>query len=385
MEVDYIKNRGTLMKVKVGELEDEMKVIKVCPTFVEYVLYVQDNTGEYALEYDLCLLACFLDIDIYVFSPRDDTNDDDLQNNRHSVDYYCKVSPYGRQNTQNYTDKYITVVRNGAHYEPAMSTAGGCVWLLSDHMKQLADEYMNQDTAVRVNELDTFCEIDALPRLSGQRQRAQKGDIIRMRDIFHMSPGEYFTDPILNGFFQILNYSYKNTMDFANTFFLDSARIKDYAQHYVSVHMRTRIENKSIFDLENYFVLNHIHSDHWGIIHVSLNEKSIICYDGYHMDQEQKYEEVKKCLNILARSLNVTEYIDYPWPNKVIDNQLYPKQNDGWNCGTLVAVYAYHITVNGYLPKATQNEEYLYLFRKFMFACFEETKNKGVPTLAALI
>ena len=174
-------------------------------------------------------------------------------------------------------------------------------------------------------------------------------------------------------------------MDFANSFFLDSVREKHYARNYTSLRMRTRIEDKSIFDLENYFVLNHIPPEHWGIIHVSLNEKSITCYDGYHMDQEQKYEEVKKCLNILARSLNVTEYIDYPWPNKVIDNQLYPKQNDGWNCGTLVAVYAYHITVNGYLPKATQNEEYLYLFRKFMFACFEETKNKGVPTLAALI
>ena len=51
----------------------------------------------------------------------------------------------------------------------------------------------------------------------------------------------------------------------------------------------------------------------------------------------------------------------------------------------MVAVYAYHITVNGYSPKTTQSEEYLYLFRKFMFACFEETKNNGVPTLAALI
>ena len=132
-------------------------------------------------------------------------------------------------------------------------------------------------------------------------------------------------------------------------------------------------------------MLNQLPPEHWGIIHVSLNEKSITCYDGCHMDQQQKYEEVEKCLNIPAWSLNITEHIDHPWPNKVIDNQLYPKQNDGWNCGTLVAVYAYHITVNGYLPKPTQSEEYLYLFRKFMFACFEETKNNGVPTLAALI
>ena len=103
------------------------------------------------------------------------------------------------------------------------------------------------------------------------------------------------------------------------------------------------------------------------------------------MDQQQKYGEVKKCLNVLAQSLNVIRYINYPWPKKDIVNQMYPKQNNGWNCGTLVAVYTYHITVNGYLPKATQSAEYLYLFRKFMFACFEETKNNGMQTLGTLI
>ena len=51
-------------------------------------------------------------------------------------------------------------------------------------------------------------------------------------------------------------------MDFANSFFLDSVRTNDYAQNYVSVCMRTRIENKSVFDLENYFMLNHIPSEY---------------------------------------------------------------------------------------------------------------------------
>ena len=120
------------MDANAGVMEnDEMKVIIECPTFVEYVLYMQENTGEYALEYDLCLLACFLGIDIFIFTSRDDTNDDHHYNNRNIVDYYCKVSLYERQNTQSYAHKYIAVVRNGAHYEPAMSTAAGCVWLIT--------------------------------------------------------------------------------------------------------------------------------------------------------------------------------------------------------------------------------------------------------------
>ena len=40
---------------------DEIKVIREYPTVVEYVLYMQDNTEEYALEYDLWLLAFFRD------------------------------------------------------------------------------------------------------------------------------------------------------------------------------------------------------------------------------------------------------------------------------------------------------------------------------------
>ena len=83
------------------------------------------------------------------------------------------------------------MVRNGSHYEPAMSTAAGCVWLLSNPMQQLAGEYMNPDMDQSMKELETFCKINPLPRLSGPRQRAQNVDIICMRDIFHMRPGEY--------------------------------------------------------------------------------------------------------------------------------------------------------------------------------------------------
>ena len=82
------------------------------------------------------------------------------------------------------------MVRNGSHYEPTMSTAAERVSLLSNHMQQLADEYMNPDTDPSVNELEIFCEINALARLPRLRQHAPNGDIIRMRYIFHMRPGE---------------------------------------------------------------------------------------------------------------------------------------------------------------------------------------------------
>ena len=69
---------------------------------------------------------------------------------------------------------------------------------------------------------------------------------------------------------------------------------------------------------------------------------------------------------------------------KSIQAALYPKQVDGWNCGTFVAIYAYHMTINGYLPKATESEEYLRLFRKFMVSCFLETKQNKEATLTTL-
>ena len=171
-------------------------------------------------------------------------------------------------------------------------------------------------------------------------------------------------------------------MDYANIFFLPTVQEKNFEPDYIKLVMRSRLRDKTIFDLDNYFVLNHIGDFHWGIIHISPREKCITCYDGFHYEQQQEYETVKMCLNILAESLNITEYQNCEWQKKDIVSNLLPKQDDGWNCGTFVALNAYHITANGYVPKATENSGYLKSFRDFMFSCFYETKWNGEPTLS---
>ena len=115
---------------------------------------------------------------------------------------------------------------------------------------------------------------------------------------------------------------------------------------------------------------------HWGVIHVLPKQKSIVCFDGYHGEEHDKYEEVKKCLKILASELNITEYKGCEWQKKNIDKYLLPRQSDGWNCGTFVALYTYHITMNGYVPKSAEDANYLIFFKQFMFSCFFERKNK---------
>ena len=68
MATIYSDNRELIMGANVGKMDDEkMKVISECPNFVEYVLYMRDNNEEYALEYDLLLLDCFLGIYIYIY------------------------------------------------------------------------------------------------------------------------------------------------------------------------------------------------------------------------------------------------------------------------------------------------------------------------------
>ena len=359
--------------------DDEIKVISKCDNFLEYVRYMKDNTREYALEYDLKLLARFLSINIYIFTPNNDTDEFEINNTR-TVRFLWFIPPYDMECSKK---PYITVVKNGSHYEPAMTTASGCVWLLSNSMQQKADKCMNSYRDPNMDDNTVFCKINPLPRLPRVRQQ-DIGDIIRMRDVFCMRPEQYFTDAVLTGFLGILNYNHKNTMDFANTFFLDDVKRSNYNPDYVSRLMRTRIKDKTIFDLENYFVLNHIPPVHWGIIHVCMKRKTISCYDGYHMAEDQKYREVKKCLNILADKHDITEYKDCTWRKKSIDKHMYPRQVDGWNCGTFVAMFAYHMTLNGYLPKATECNEYLTLFRKFMFSCFDQTKENNKATMTSL-
>ena len=127
-----------------------------------------------------------------------------------------------------------------------------------------------------------------------RRQREDIIDTTFMRDIHHMGNGQFFTDKTLDGFLGILNYKYRYKMDFSNTQFLVSAREKDYNQRFISLVMRLRIKRKTIFDLDNYFVLNHIPPLHWGVIHVLPKQKCIVCFDGLHGEEHDKYEEVEK-------------------------------------------------------------------------------------------
>ena len=165
---------------------------------------------------------------------------------------------------ENHTKQYIIIVRNGSHYEPAMTTASGCVWLLSNTKQQLAQECMNSDANLGMNNDDVFCEIGALPSFPRVRLRVKISNDIRMKDIYHMKPGELFTDIVLTGFLGILNYKYTDTMDFSNTYFLEKVKGHNYSPDYVSFVMRMRLKNKTIFDLDNYFVLNHIPPNHGG-------------------------------------------------------------------------------------------------------------------------
>ena len=209
-------------------------------------------------------------------------------------------------------------------------------------------------------------------------------DTIGMKDIHQMGNGKFFTDAKLDGFLGILSCKNRYKIDLANIKFLVSARQKDYNQRFISIVMRSRNQGETIFDLGNYFVLNHTPPLPWGVIHVSSKQKNIVCFDGLHGKGQENFWEVKKCLNILASVLNITEYKTCEWQKKNIDKNLLPKQSDGWNCGTFVVLYAYHITMNGYVAKSLEDENYLMLFRKFMFSCFFETNENNEPTLSTL-
>ena len=79
-------------------------------------------------------------------------------------------------------------------------------------------------------------------------------------------------------------------LDFSNKKLLVSARQKDYDQRCISLLMRSKIQGKTLFDLDNYFVLNHIPPLHWGIIHVLPKQKCIVCFYGCHAEEHDKYE-----------------------------------------------------------------------------------------------
>ena len=132
-------------------------------------------------------------------------------------------------------------------------------------MKQIARSKFNSSEDDSI----IFCAIEELPKLPRIRRSRDIIGTIYMRNIKQMKHEGQFRDENLNGFLGILNYKYKDNMDYANTFFLPTVQEKNFEPDYIKLVMRSRLRDKTIFDLDNYFVLNHIGDFHWGIIHIS--------------------------------------------------------------------------------------------------------------------
>ena len=100
---------------------------------------MQEDTTDYAMEFDLQLLARFLSINIYIFSPIQDTNDFIIDNTE-TIVFKTTISPF---NNEESSLPYITVVRRGSHYEPAMTTDSGRAWLLRSIIQERAHKQIN--------------------------------------------------------------------------------------------------------------------------------------------------------------------------------------------------------------------------------------------------
>ena len=59
------------------------------------------------------------------------------------------------------------------------------------------------------------------------------------------------------------------------------------------------------------------------------------CFNRYHMDELEKYVEVKKCLDILANKLNIIKWKDCEWQETHVQNYVYPQQSDSWHYGNI--------------------------------------------------
>ena len=262
---------------------DEIAVYERCRNFIHYVMHMKANVYEYAMEFDLQMLARFLSISIYIF-PTDDKDVFEVNETR-TIDFYIVIHLFDY-----ISQKYITVVRNKNYYK--------------NNVRQIAEEEFNSSK----NDNTIFCRIRELQKLPRIRRSREITGLKFIKNIEDMRPGGKFRDGILNGFLCILNFKYNDKMDYANIFFSPEVKELNFDADYIKLVTRSRLRYTSIFDFNGYLFLNHIGDDHWGIIHVLPKEKSIICFDGYHYKQQEEYEIVSRCLDILRESLSITEF-----------------------------------------------------------------------------
>ena len=165
---------------------------------------MQEDTTDYAMEFDLKLLARFLSINIHIFSPIQDTNDFIIDNTE-TIVFKTTISPF---NNEESSLPYITVVRRGSRYEPEMTTTSWCALLSCSIMQERAHKQMNSFHDPGMEEGRIFGIIQEQPKHT-RRQRGDIIDTIFMRDIHHMENGQSFADTTLDGFLGILNYKYR--------------------------------------------------------------------------------------------------------------------------------------------------------------------------------
>ena len=96
-----------------------------------------------------------------------------------------------------------------------MMNAAGCVWKISNNVRQIAQEEFNSSK----NDNTIFCRIRELLKLPRIRRSRDIIGSIFMKKIKEMKPGGKFRDKILNGFLGILKFKYNDKMNYANTFF----------------------------------------------------------------------------------------------------------------------------------------------------------------------
>lgn len=178
-------------------------------------------------------------------------------------------------------------------------------------------------------------------------------------DYKSLYPKEWLRRDVIDGYIKLVitTYNLQSTICSVN----DKDRVHNMGEKFIPYITDEEDNIKTIFDYNINIIPINLHNNHWGLCIIDFKKKTIIAYDP--VDREVNYNLIKSrvleflCTNYAYIKPSTIDLNEWKYIRK---NKSIPLQNDGFNCGVYVCLYAVHyiLNIDGYTFNETNINEY---------------------------
>ena len=198
---------------------------------------------------------------------------------------------------------------------------------------------------------------------------------------------EWLNDEIMNYYFTLLKkrndlFNDSNSMDhqckFFSTWFYEklmgrtNGKQSEYNYENVKNYTSRHVHDKTLFKSKMIFVPINVGSQHWICGAVDIDKKQIRIYDSFKKDRKECAQHLKMFMEEEERQweeADANRVTENCWKIETSHIETHPIQNNGWDCGVYVCLFADFLSLQ--LPLSFEEDD-LSLVRQRMIISFND-------------